>query len=403
MTTALTPNRIKSLKLPAGSRQKLYTDAHRDSPVGFGVLVGKTRKSYVIQRKGHGRRVLGHYPETSLSEARHAAQETAREWETGIAPQPNAKGGWTLQKAVDHHAQQQRDNDCSPLTIKQMYDELGRFVPDWMGRPLKTLTPADMQDRAARVHTNHGKYSAIRFVRTVKAVYNSSLKRYRDLPPNPATAVDLKAKKYRSQRRQEPIAWEDLPAWAKTVNEDPRVNEVRADWYWFVLLTGLRDNDARTVRWEHVDFEAGTIHRPKPKGGEDRAFTVPVSEPVLAILRRRRERNAIWLGEDDQGWVFPSRARQGGAVKNLGSGRPRGDDGKDLLPSPHRLRDTFASAAWEADIHPLTLKVLMNHTLPNAASGDVTEGYIRVSGEKLRNAAERIAVFILTKATPPTA
>ena len=43
------------------------------------------------------------------------------------------------------------------------------------------------------------------------------------------------------------------------------------------------------VRWEHVDCEAGTIHRPKPKGGEDRAFTVPLSEEVLGILRRRRE------------------------------------------------------------------------------------------------------------------
>jgi integrase len=42
-----------------------------------------------------------------------------------------------------------------------------------------------------------------------------------------------------------------------------------------------------------VDFEKGTIHRPKPKGGEDRAFTVPVSRAVLDILRRRREENAI--------------------------------------------------------------------------------------------------------------
>jgi len=41
-----------------------------------------------------------------------------------------------------------------------------------------------------------------------------------------------------------------------------------------------------------------------------------------------------------------------------------------VLPSPHRLRDTFASAAHEARIHPMDLKILLNHSLPG---GDVTE------------------------------
>lgn len=33
--------------------------------------------------------------------------------------------------------------------------------------------------------------------------------------------------------------------------------------------------DAATIRWEHVDFEARTPHRPNPKGDRDRAFTIP--------------------------------------------------------------------------------------------------------------------------------
>jgi len=52
------------------------------------------------------------------------------------------------------------------------------------------------------------------------------------------------------------------------------------------------------------------------------------------------------------------------------------------LPSPHRLRDTFATAAHEARVHPLDLKILMNHALP--AADDVTLGYIRPSIEHLR-------------------
>ena len=76
--------------------------------------------------------------------------------------------------------------------------------------------------------------------------------------------------------------------------------------------TGLRSTDAKTVRWEHVDFERWTVHRPKPKGGEDRAFTVPVAAFVLDLLRRRRKENGLLFPEGDGGWVFPSRRRSGG-------------------------------------------------------------------------------------------
>ncbi len=50
----------------------------------------------------------------------------------------------------------------------------------------------------------------------------------------------------------------------------------------FILLTGLRSTNAKTVRWEHVDFEKGTIHRPKPKGGDWRAALALGCAPVGA-------------------------------------------------------------------------------------------------------------------------
>ena len=56
------------------------------------------------------------------------------------------------------------------------------------------------------------------------------------------------------------------------------------------------------------------------------------------------------------------------------------------------MRDTFASAAHEARVHPLDLKVLMNHALP--AADDVTQGYIRPSIEHLRGCVEQIAGFL---------
>jgi hypothetical protein len=145
----------------------------------------------------------------------------------------------------------------------------------------------------------------------------------------------------------------------------------------------------------------GTLHRPCPKGGLDRAFTVPVSAPVRELLAGRRAANA-GLGDcegrdgragGDGGWVFPARDRAGRLTHVVEPKEQRQIAGRKRrhLPSPHRLRDTFASAAHEARVHPLDLKVLMNHALP--AADDVTEGYIRPSLEHLRCAVDAIGAF----------
>ncbi len=62
-------------------------------------------------------------------------------------------------------------------------------------------------------------------------------------------------------------------------------NPIRRAFHLFVLYTGLRSEDARTVQWRDVDWDAGTLHRPTPKGGVDRAFTIPLSRRALAVLR----------------------------------------------------------------------------------------------------------------------
>lgn len=83
---------------------------------------------------------------------------------------------------------------------------------------------------------------------------------------------------------------------------------IRGDYQMFLLLTGLRRMDGATVRWEHVDLEAGKLHRPNPKGGTERAFTIPLSSECVRILERRRCDNRVVFAQGDGGWVFPTRA-----------------------------------------------------------------------------------------------
>ncbi len=234
-------------------------------------------------------------------------------------------------------------------------------------------------------------------MRLIRAVWNSASRRFEELPEHPVKGVRFN----RERRKREPIAWGDLPAWAERI--DGIANPIRRDLWWFVLLTGLRDGDARSVRWEHVDFEAGTIHRPQPKGGEDRAFTVPLSGHVLELLRQRRANNPRDFGYNDCGWVWPSWSRGQKQVQPINQLKEqeywRDDTGQQrkrtIGPSPHRLRDTYLTACHECRIHPLDEKILVNHRLPG---GDVTEGYIRPSSEHLRECVGLVTAFLLAKA-----
>ncbi len=142
------------------------------------------------------------------------------------------------------------------------------------------------------------------------------------------------------------------------------------------------------MRWRDVDFETGTLHRPNPKGGEERAFTIPLSRFALGLLRFRQRQNALLFPGSE--WVFPTRLRDR-SVTHI-------KEPKELrrgLPSPHRLRDTYHTACQEAGLSPYDIDVLTNHRPPR---GSVSAGYIRQSLDHLRECQEKVTEHLLARA-----
>jgi len=364
----------------------------------LGLRVGRSgQRSYLVQKTvgGRSRKVLiGDANTWLVEEARARARAIIVEMDQGIDPnavkrQKKAQGV-TLNDAIEMHANAMRAKRCAPKSISSIREELDRHVSDWLGRPLATLTRDECARRHERISSEAGPYSANRVMTSLRACYRTAARRFEELSDT-APTVGVTFNKVR--RRREPIPWAELQSWYERVTSIK--NPVRRDLQLFILYSGLRSTDARTVRLEHIDFEAGTLTRPKPKGGEDRAFTVPISKAVLEILKRRRDENL-----DDGGWVFPSRDMNGRLTYVQQAKEQRYDEmGRKVgfLPSPHRLRDTFATSAHESRVHPMDLKILMNHVL---AGGDVTEGYIRPSVEHLRESAELIARFLSAKMVP---
>lgn len=394
-------------------RQRIYWDAELK---GFGCLVGARAKSFIMQRDVMGRSVrttIGRFPTWTADQARKRARELAVGFDKGVDPNAAAREAaqqeraaewkrFTLAEAIDEHAANMKTTGCAERSIKDMRKTLERLAPEWLNKPLLTIRRADCIQRHRKITEKHGPYSANHFARALRACWGSAQKLWEELPAHPVIGVTFN----KERRRREPIGWDAVNKranWNKLAEWWVKVqaiqNPIRRDLQWFILFTGLRATDAATVRWEHVDLADGTIFRPNPKGGEDSAFRVPVCEFVMGILERRKRDNAKDFG-DDKGWVFPGPGKAGHVADVKEQRYCEGADGNKRkgplhIPSPHRSRDTFATACLEAGVGTFEKKILMNHTLPQS---DVTEGYQRPSTEHMRWCIERVAAFLLGKA-----
>lgn len=380
-------------------QQRIYWD---DELAGFGVVVGQRTKSYILQRDLHGRSVrvtIGRHGVWTPDMARKRARELTVEMDRGNNPNEQAREdaarGVVLDEVIGMHEARMKARRAQAGSIALFRDEMARLLSDWMRRPVAEISPNDCAKRHERLTKENGPYIANRVMAQFRAVYNTARKRMRDLPPNPVDGVTFNE----LRRRREPVDGTDLAAWNTKVLA--LGNPVRRDLQLLILFTGLRSTDAKTVRWEHVDFDHGTLHRPKPKGGEDRAFTIPVAKCVLEMLQARQAENKILFDAHggDGGWAFPTLDNDGKVshVVEVKEQRVTKKKKYNHLPSPHRLRDTFATACHEAGLTKLDTKVLMNHSL---ASGDVTEGYIRQGMEHLRECVEKVAAHLRKKMAP---
>ena len=389
---------------------------------GFGVIIGKGRRSFVVRAYVNGGRgtrrliTLGHWANAkarasdaglraatmTVAQARSAAIQAIGGMRGGADPvaqpaQEPAAEGLTFGAALAIHIDRMRRRGARPSSIATVASETGRHLDAWRERPLHQITRTEARELHERLTKGAGPYVANRVLRHVRAVWHTA-EREHDLPRCPTVAVSWN----REQRRQEPITWERLPAWRAAVEA---LTPVRRDYNFVLLLTGLRRMDAATIRWEHVDFSARTLRRPNPKGGAARAFTIPLSAACVEILERRKRENY-----DDAGWAFPTDATKAKACDLCEAlGRPSHAPGvrihlaeakEDGLVSPHRLRDTYTSALVEVGgISGYAIDVLTNHRPPR---GSVTAGYVNLSREHLAECQERVSAFLQEKMSPPS-
>jgi integrase len=161
-------------------------------------------------------------------------------------------------------------------------------------------------------------------------------------------------------------------------------NDTARDYLLFLVLTGLRRNEAAQLVWDEVDLTSGFLIIPSERTKNHRAHGLPLSDYLLSMLKRRQQTSTskfVFPGrEDGKGGYYsdPSHAIDV-VAKHVG---------KNF--SCHDCRRTLITIAEMLEVPPYSLKSLVNHS-----TGDVTAGYIISNIERLREPMQRITSYML--------
>jgi integrase len=369
----------------------------RDSKVpGLHVWIGKRKKTFRYQyetarlngARGHTLiEWLGEHPHHSADDARAKALaiQAAR-----VEPAPAALA---FGEAFEQYKAAISKEGKSPRTIADYQDKFDRHLAAWHKKALVAITRdevsrqhAAITERARKVRKGKyasGRYAANGSMRLARAVWNFA-KNELETPGLPELNPFRSGKLYHRERaRESGMGAKDLPAWWAQLQQ--LKNPIRREMHLFMLLSGLRRQDVLTARWDHLDEERKALRIPAPKGGAERAFDLPLSEPMLASLKRAKAAGNTFFPEQGRIWVFPAEPGHVAEVK---------EDGKvKLSHTGHALRHSFRTLAGAAGIDRLRLKILMNH----AVERDVTDSYASVPAlfESLMDAQEQISAFIV--------
>lgn len=346
---------------------------------GLRIVVGSKSASYKLVGRindGSDRYVsiiVGRTDEVSLKTARDKANELKLALRRGDDPRsakrtvPCLRSAWTRYKET-------RGVELRPSTVG-WYEEkvLGPLKPI-LDIPFDRLDRETVRSLHEKITKKNGPYGANGAMRALKAVYNDAA-RTQDLPPNP---VSRAVRMNKEAPRQWALNVAGLTgAWQAL---DAMEDQLRAACWTVLLLTGLRSHDARSMKWEHLDAD-GVLTVPSPKGGEARAFRLPLPRRLLQVLEKVKQDTAPLASR----FVFPSTTSKSGHIEEM-----RRTD--EFPHAPHQMRHTYRTWALEAGVDMQTITLLMNHRPAGVTWGYVTRAHLL---GHMREAQEQVCAALV--------
>lgn len=403
-TVRITQATLASLQ-PINNKDTVFWDA---DIAGFGVKVTASgASSYIVQSRVlvglNKKRVrLAHTSRMTVKEARDVARKQLASMDLGVDPITERKRveltSMTLRKALEDR-----------IAVKQLKTAVGRAYlsiaarafPDWIDRPIATITDQMAVDRHRQITLKSGPTYANYALRILSSAFSHARGQHGLKAPNPVVRLREGKLFNRTRPRDEYLEPHELPAmlttlrqvelerqafdkaqqeaaqaagltWAgwrgrtfETNPQGPRLSYGgAADIVRVLLLTGFRLEEAQALEWSSVSLERRTITLTDNKAS--RTLRMPMCLALVALLKRRAGELRRADGSLPQ-WVFPT----------TGDGRYRNLSNYDMpalsravadaISGPfhihaHKLRHTFATYLRGMGHSEWTVAALLNHS-----------------------------------------
>ncbi|MBX9671473.1 MAG: integrase family protein [Candidatus Obscuribacterales bacterium] len=382
-TSRITESLIGDIRKPDRG-QKFFRDSDLK---GFGLRVTPRCISYIVECRvdGKTRRVtIGNHDDISAQQARKEAKRFLAEMAENKHPTAESNA-ITLREVADDFFEVRK---VKPNTARSYRGLLQRCVSDWLDMPVTKITYEMVQTRHKELtkttrQGTGGEYQANSAIRLVGGLLNFAMDNYETqaglpiLLANPVRKLTKNRGWHKERRRRNVIQDCKLRSWYLAV-KDLTKHRVR-DFLLFILLTGLRKNEAATLQWKDVDLEDRSIliRQEIAKNGEE--HRLPLSEFLVVLLKQRK------LHTLNSAYVFPGQSGQSHLI-DCGDvvDRVIRESGCDFVL--HDLRRTFISMAARLGLPRNIVKKLVNHI----AGLDATDGYIVLQADDLREPMQRI-------------
>lgn len=242
-----------------------------------------------------------------------------------------------------------------------------RHFCDFAGdRLLTTITPRTVREFRSSVASTLKSASVNLLLRHLKAAFawalDGSPQKFLSVNPFKQRDLFLKDDEERPPRCLNPS---EKDAFFSAVD-----NPAHQRLFQFLLLTGCRRDEALNLTWDDIDWEHHQIVFRRTKSKKSRI--VPVGLELLQVLMAldRSLRRPFPYSSHYASHLFKRYAKTAGLKDDL---------------HLHCLRHTAASDLVRAGIHPMQIQKLLGH-----ASISITQRYVWVLPEDLRDAAERL-------------
>lgn len=357
MRVHLTDIAVRGLK--AGSEQYKVWDA---AFPGFGVRVNGTSKSWIVMFGVKRQlKVLGHYPPTSLKEARLAASKYLIEVS---APAPQiADPDATVQEAVDRYLAIYSQANHRPSTASEAKRILtSTFVEPHGNSSIRDISKSDISKILDGFRTKPA--AAIRTLAVIRGCF-AWLADHDYVTANPCDRLKPPTSPV---ERERVLTGAEL---GKVLVQGRITPYPFGHIIQLLIILGQRRGETAALQWEWIDEKEMTITFPSSVTKNKREHLIPYGEATAALLRSTPRRNR---------YVFPAlrdQTKDKTATTFAGWGKPKAAFDEAIKGSQtkspvgpwtlHDLRRT-ASTMWAR----LKVPQHINDRLLNHVSGQIS-------------------------------